>query len=579
MEYVDFIEQLKTHVAQEDLLAISNDVNELRTKFNDYVLEEERKQQVAQLKEDASKEADESLDQSSEEVLSNDALLELKESFYEIYNDYKKKKKEIIDARNETESKNLTAKRALIAQLQKVVTTEENIGTAFASFKEIQENWKVIGDIPRAKRNEIQAEYSKLLEDFFYNIKIYKELKDHDFHRNYQLKTEVIERLKALIEIKSIKEVESQLKSIQNDWEDIGPVPNEKWEAVKDAYWTEVRSSYERINRFYDDRRSKQQENLKKKQALLETIDAISNSIETLSSVKEWDAKTSEILAIQKEWKTIGFGPKKENDEIWKAFRASCDVFFDAKKVFFGKVNEAFDGIAKKKQVLIEKAVELSSSTEWKETANKLIQLQKQWKTIGHSGRKNEQKLWKAFREACDNFFNARKAYFDDQDKAFENNLADKEALLTEIQAYKLPADKKEALTALKAYSDKFNAIGKVPMRQKDGVFKRFKGAMDTHYGALKVEGSEKNAIMFKAKIDTIQSSPDAARMFRNMKNDLRKDIEKHQKEITLLGNNLGFFANSKGADALKKDVEKKINRAQKTIDDIKQKLKLIPNE
>ena len=192
MEYVDFIEQLKTHVAQEDLLAISNDVNELRTKFNDYVLEEERKQQVAQLKEDASKEADESLDQSSEEVLSNDALLELKESFYEIYNDYKKKKKEIIDARNETESKNLTAKRALIAQLQKVVTTEENIGTAFASFKEIQENWKVIGDIPRAKRNEIQAEYSKLLEDFFYNIKIYKELKDHDFHRNYQLKTEVI---------------------------------------------------------------------------------------------------------------------------------------------------------------------------------------------------------------------------------------------------------------------------------------------------------------------------------------------------------------------------------------------------
>ena len=140
MEYVDFIEQLKTHVAQEDLLAISNDVNELRTKFNDYVLEEERKQQVAQLKEDASKEADESLDQSSEEVLSNDALLELKESFYEIYNDYKKKKKEIIDARNETESKNLTAKRALIAQLQKVVTTEENIGTAFASFKEIQEN-------------------------------------------------------------------------------------------------------------------------------------------------------------------------------------------------------------------------------------------------------------------------------------------------------------------------------------------------------------------------------------------------------------------------------------------------------
>ena len=578
MENVDFIEQLKTLTANEDVLAVSNEVNDLRTKFNDYILEEERKEQVAKLEAEAQSEG-ESEGADLDSARSAVETVALKESFYEIYDEYKSKKKAVIDERNEAEAKNLAEKRALIAKLKEVITNEENIGSAFASFKEIQEKWKVIGDIPRAKRSDVQAEYSKLLEDFFYNIKIYKELKDHDFHRNYQLKMEVVERLKALIDIKSIKEVETQLKNIQNDWEDIGPVPNEKWEEVKDAYWTEVRSSYERINRFYDDRRSQQKVNLEKKQELLEATKEISASIDSLESVKDWDAKTSAILEIQKKWKTIGFGPKKENEEIWAAFRGECDTFFNAKKAFFGKVNEAFDGVAKKKQDLIDKAIALQSSTDWKETSNQLIQLQKQWKKLGHAGRKNEQKLWKSFRGACDAFFNARQAHFSEQDKAFEDNLKAKEELLKEIDGFKLPSDKKEALTALKDYSNKFNAIGKVPMKQKDAIYKGFKEAMDKHYGALKMEGAEKDAVMFQAKIDTIQSSPDSARLFRNLKQDLRKEIDKQQKEITLLGNNLGFFANSKGADALKKDVEKKIKRAEDTITDIKRKLKMVPNE
>ena len=675
MESIEFIEELKALVANENPLAVSNQVNDLRTKFNDFML----KQNPEKVSDDANTEAsevvptDEEIEDAAVEAVVNDNMVSeekktvaevevtrieeqegsqelegesvddqpevtptdeeieenavealvkeeggstvedsqepasiselattpteeaqpetepntqdltdpesVKDAFYLIYNDYKAKKKAVIDKRNSLETTNLQEKRTLITKLREVVTKEENIGSAFSAFKEIQENWKTVGDIPRANRNEIQAEYSKLLEDFFYNIKIYKELKDYDFNRNYQLKMEIIEKLKILIELKNIKDLETQLKGIQNDWEDIGPVPNEKWEEVKDAYWTEVRSSYDRINRFYDDRRILQQENLKQKEALLTEVKELAATVPTLETLKDWDSKTSAVLEIQKKWKSVGFGPKKENEVIWKAFRAACDEFFNAKKEFFGKVNEQFDGIAKQKQELIDKAIALKASTDWKETSNQLIQLQKQWKTLGHAGRKNEQKLWKAFRTACDDFFNSKNSHFSEQDKAYEDNLTAKNDILKEIDSAKLPEDKKEALAILKEFSNKFNAIGRVPMKSKDAIFKSFKDAMDKQYGALKMDSNEKDAIMFEAKIETIKASPRAADLFYGMKQDLRKEIDKEMKEINLLENNLGFFANSKGADALKKDVEKKVNRSKEKINEIKQKLKMVPNE
>tara|TARA_B110000459_G_scaffold194963_1_gene234976 strand:+ start:18304 stop:20331 length:2028 start_codon:yes stop_codon:yes gene_type:complete len=675
MESIEFIEELKALVANENPLAVSNQVNDLRTKFNDFML----KQNPEKVSDDANTEAsevvptDEEIEDAAVEAVVNDNMVSeekktvaevevtrieeqegsqelegesvddqpevtptdeeieenavealvkeeggstvedsqepasiselattpteeaqpetepntqdltdpksVKDAFYLIYNDYKAKKKAVIDKRNSLEITNLQEKKALITKLREVVTKEENIGSAFSAFKEIQENWKTVGDIPRANRNEIQAEYSKLLEDFFYNIKIYKELKDYDFNRNYQLKMEIIEKLKILIELKNIKDLETQLKGIQNDWEDIGPVPNEKWEEVKDAYWTEVRSSYDRINRFYDDRRILQQENLKQKEALLTEVKELAATVPTLETLKDWDSKTSAVLEIQKKWKSVGFGPKKENEVIWKAFRAACDEFFNAKKEFFGKVNEQFDGIAKQKQELIDKAIALKASTDWKETSNQLIQLQKQWKTLGHAGRKNEQKLWKAFRTACDDFFNSKNSHFSEQDKAYEDNLTAKNDILKEIDSAKLPEDKKEALAILKEFSNKFNAIGRVPMKSKDAIFKSFKDGMDKQYGALKMDSNEKDAIMFEAKIETIKASPRAADLFYGMKQDLRKEIDKEMKEINLLENNLGFFANSKGADALKKDVEKKVNRSKEKINEIKQKLKMVPNE
>ena len=568
MESAEFISTLKELAANENVLAVSKDVNELRSKFDDYVLEEERKFQVSQL------EAEEQGNPIPE--MEGDFG---KEEFYAIYNVYRDARKEKVAERKETEAKNLQAKRSIIKRLSEIITSEENIGAAFSAFKEIQEEWKTIGDIPRENRNDIQKDYSKLLEDFFYNINIYKQLKDHDFHRNHQLKLEIIQKLKDLQKEESNKEVESHLKQLQNDWEDIGPVPNEEWERLKEGYWTEVRSLYNRINRFYEDRRAAQQESLEKKQALVLEINAVIETQAEWDSTAIWEDKTKLILEIQERWKATGFGPKKDSDTIWKEFRAVCDTFFDAKKAFFGKINEKFDSVAEKKKELIAKALELKDSTDWKETSNQLVQLQKRWKQLGHAGRKNEQKLWKSFRAACDAFFDSRQKTFENQDKEYEGNLALKEAVITELQAYEVTDDKAKSIADLREFSNRFNAVGHVPMKSKNDVYNAFKKAMDDVYGKLKMDGDEKEKILFQAKIETLKASPNASRLFGDLKFDLRKEIDSHKKEITQLENNLGFFAKSKGADALKKDVEKKVSRANAQIDLIKMKLKLIPNE
>ena len=354
MEELNFLEQIKAYTENENVLSVSRDVNELRSKFEDYILEEERKVQVAELEAKDSPETEtEALETAK---VRTSEIAQMKDAFYDIYQVYKEKKKAILDEKNASEAKNLSEKTALVKRLQEVVTSEENIGAAFGSLKEIQEKWKEIGDIPRDKRDAVQKEYSHLLDDFFYNIKIYKELKDHDFHRNAQLKKGLIEQLKELSKQDKIKDVEVQLKKLQNDWNDIGPVPNEDWETLKEAFWTEVRSIYNKVNRFYDDRRAKLQANLEAKKVLLVQTKELVAQKDELDSVKSWDAVTKKIIAVQAEWKAVGFGPKKENDAIWKEFRVCCDEFFDKKKDFFGDVQEVYDKIAEKKKEIIERA-------------------------------------------------------------------------------------------------------------------------------------------------------------------------------------------------------------------------------
>ena len=568
MEENKLIEELKGLSQQEDILSVSREVNELKTRFDDYILDEERKQQIASIEAQEKEVEIELID-----------FKPLKDEFYEIYNAFREKRKQLKAQKDAEETEHLKQKKALIAKLQEIILHEENIGSAFNAYKEIHEKWKTIGDIPREKRDEIQKEYSRLLEQFFYNIKIYKELKDHDLKRNTQLKTEIVQQLEDLKNLSSIKELESALKSLQNEWDEIGPVINEEWESLKNKYWENVRSLYEKIHQFYDERRNTLQENISKKKELIsQTAQHVAES-KTLTTVKEWENATSTLLHLQETWKSIGFGPKKENEEVWQEFRALCDRFFEAKKAYFATVHEQYSDIAEAKKQLIQKANELKDSTDWKETANQLIQLQKQWKKTGHAGQKLEQKLWNEFRSACDSFFNARQKYFEDQDKELESNLKVKENIIEEINGYQPKENVKETLMDLKKFASRFNDAGKVPMKEKNAIYDRFKSALDKHYAKIKLEGSEKDKIMFEAKLETMQSSPDSVRLMSRERAEIKQQIDKLNAEIIQFENNLGFFARSKGADALRKEVETKIKANQDKIQALRNRLKLIPYE
>jgi hypothetical protein len=568
MEKNTFIEELEKLAQNEDVLMASREVNELKVRFDDYILEEERKDQVALLNAQAEGIAYDSID-----------FKPFKDAFYEIYSVYKAKRKEVIDAKNAVETENLKAKKTLMTQLKDVIENEENIGAAYGAYKEIHEKWKAIGDIPREQRDQIQQDYSRLLEVFFYNMKIYRELKDHDLKRNSQLKLAIVEQLEQLKNKQSIRDIETSLKTIQNEWEEVGPVANEEWEKLKDNYWASVREIYEKINLFYDERRTTLLENLEKKKAHLITTKAIIDAISSYDSVKTWEDATKKLLAIQENWKTIGFGPRKENEEVWQEFRAMCDDFFAKKKAFFGTIQEKFTKIGDQKQALVDQVIALKGSTDWKATGEKIVGLQKQWKTIGHAGQKLEQKLWSDFRGACDTFFNARQKHFEEQDKQLEVNLLAKQTIIQAVESYVVPEDKKQALADLKEFTTSFNTAGRVPLKDKDSNYLAFKKAIDSHYSKLKLEGQEKDQVFFQARIDTLSSSPEASRLFAKEKAEIRQQIEQLKGDILQYENNLGFFAKSKGADALRKDVEGKINHSKNKIDSLIRKLKMIPNE
>ena len=569
MEKQTFLDELKVLVANEDKLSIGRDVNELRTRFDDFVLEDERKKQVAVLE---AKENGENVEFEREDD-------PIRNEFYEVYKEFKSAWSLALDSKKAIQSENLKQKRSLIARLKDLIANEEHIGAAFNAYKEIHEAWKLIGEIEREKRAEVQAEYSKLLEDFFYNMKIYRELKEHDFHRNEQVKLEVIQKIKDLASNESLRDIEGLIKTYQNEWDEIGPVNKDRWEAIKESYLEVVRSVYERINKFYEDKRAVQADNIEKKQILLSKAVELNSTIAEVKTIKDWDEKTQELLSIQEYWKQIGFGPKKENEEVWQLFRTECDSFFANKKAFFDQLRSGFDAIVTQKEQIIAQANQLKESTDWKKTSEQLVALQKKWKNLGNAGQKNEQRLWKDFRSACDAFFNAKQGFYDEQDKLNETNLVAKRELISKIHAHVISEDKQQALADLKEFTSTFNEIGHVPMKEKDGVYTDFKTAIDAHYKSLKLEGEEKEKVLFQSKIETLKSSPNASKLLDREKADLRKQIDTLKQDVIQYENNLGFFANSKGANDLKKEVEKKIEFSKRKIDEMIRKIKMIPNE
>ncbi len=569
MENLNFQEQLENLVKSDDLITIGRDVNALKVQFEDFILEAERIQQVNQLEAQERGEMFEPIDYKSH-----------KEKFYSVYKAFQESRKKQIEIKSALENENFKQKRALINRLKEVIEAEENIGSAFNAYKEIHETWKKIGDIPREKRDETQKEYSRLLEIFFYNIKIYRELKDHDYKRNFQLKEDVIFRLKQLrTKNLPVRELEASLRSLQDEWEEIGPVNNEDWESLKKNYWDFVKTIYEKINVHYEEQRNVLLDNLNKKKTLVETLKSSVSDLNSIEKGKDWESKTKEIITIQEQWKQIGFGPKKENDAIWKEFRSLCDSFFEAKKNFNKSLENTYKEVADKKRALIAEVEEINTSTDWKKTADRIVFLQKKWKETGSAGHRYENKLWSEFRAACDVFYNSRDKHVEEQETELVGNLELKVALISEIEQYVVSEDKTKALSDLKNFNDRFSSIGQVPTKNKNEVFSNFKKVMDDKYASLKLETKEKDMILYKAKVETMLASPERGKLLNQERFELKKQMDALNKEVIQMETNLSFFARSKGADQLRKDVEKKIDLAKEKITGLKRKLSSLPNE
>ena len=472
--------------------------------------------------------------------------------------------------------KNLKVKKDIINRLRDLVENEKHIQKAFSEFNKIRDEWAASEDVSPKKRAAIQHDYGKLIEIFYYNINIYKELKNNDLKHNSELKKKVISDIEKLVNESSIKKVEDSIKLLQIRWDGIGPTFNEEWEQLKDKYWTNVKTVHKKIEEFYQNRKQILKENLNAKKELIEKVKEL-NDFEELE-IKQWEKKFKEMIALQDDWKKIGFVSKKYNDEIWKEFKTITNDFFAKRKAFFDVKKGEFNKSYERKKVLIEKVEALKGSKDWKNTTRSIIQLQKDWKNVGSAGRKNEQKIWKKFRDACDHFFKAKEDFYSTIDTVYADNLKLKKALIKEIEKYKIVDDRDKNLEAIKSFSEKFNAVGKVSFEDKNDVYEAYNKAVDKIYDGMKIGKEEKENLLFESRLAGFKKNENADELIEKERSFIRKKIARLNDQIIQYDNNLGFFANSKGANALKKEVEDKIQVSKNEVEKLKEQLKLLRN-
>ena len=496
----------------------------------------------------------------------------------ELIDKIEKKKKE-EDARLAIEQgKNLVIRQEIISKINDLSQLSDNIGAAIKKLVELQGQWKATGAVSPHKYKENQADYSKAIEEFNYKLSLSKQLQEHDLKRNYELKTELLEKIKSIKDQTNIKEAERLIKIYRNDWEEIGPVPNDKWDELKGGFRAALEEAYSKLKAHYNSVEEEKEANFTQKKSLLEKIKEINTKSETASG-PIWNNLTNELVTLQAEWKAIGRANAKDNDKAWAEFRELCDQFFDKKKLFFNAVHEKMSVIKGQKQELIGKANALKQSNDWQKTGLALIKLQDAWKKIPHAGG-DETKLFNQFRAACNHFFDAKKAHFEAIDASFENNLAHKEDLLKKINEFTLSENTSENHAALKQFATDWNNAGMVPMKDKKRVNDAFYNRIDELYDKMNVTNAEKFIMQFKTKLERLSNGENPEIALKKEADYFKKQIDEINARIKTYDNNLGFFkTSSKGVNPFMKEIEDKINAEKQKITDFNEKRKMVVAE
>ena len=477
----------------------------------------------------------------------------------ELLNVYKEKRAAILAEEERVKAANYALKLQLIDQLKALTESQEDFNKLYNDFKDIQQRWKEVKAVPQEHVSELWKNYQIYSEKFYDIIKINNQFRDYDFKKNLEMKTALCETVEKLQTEPDVISAFHQLQKLHQQWREIGPVAKE----LREDLWSRFKAASTIINKRHQEHfeglKAKEQENLEAKTAICEQIENI--DFPALKSFKDWEEKNKEVIALQDKWKTIGFAPKKSNVKIFERFRAACDVYFNRKSEFYKNIKDEMEKNLELKKVLCEKAEALKDSTDWKSTTEKMIALQKEWKTIGSVARKHSDAVWKRFISACDYFFEQKNKNVSSQKSVEQTNLAAKKALIEKINTID-EADHDEALAALKGYMTEWNAIGHVPFKEKDKIYKEYHEAVDKQFDRLKVDQNDRKMQTFRNSLSDMSNGERGKGKLYGEREKLMRMYERMKNELQTYENNIGFLSiSSKGGGGLLKEMERKIDK------------------
>ncbi len=495
----------------------------------------------------------------AEDTVSENPFAEVERGFKDLYNKYKKERAEYNRQLEKEREDNLVKKEAVIADLKALLEKQEDVNATFPEFREIQNRWRAIGPVPATNYRNINETYQLYVEQFYDMVKINRELRDLDFKKNLEAKEQFCDMAEKLAENPNVVEAFRDLQKLHEQWKEFGPVAKE----YRDQIWDRFKAATAVINKkyqsFFEGMKEQQAENLAKKTVLCEKVEEIAEREVTNSN--EWNTFSKEIEDIQKEWKTIGFASKKENQKIYDRFRAACDKFYGRKRDFYNEVKDGMNANLEKKVALCEAAEELKTSTEWKKATDQFINLQKQWKEIGAVPRKKSEQLWKRFRAACDEFFAERDKNAKPEND-FYGNLKAKQRLIEEIKAYELKGDDSD-MTAMQEFQSRWQEIGFVPFKEKDNIAQAYKEALNG-----KFPNSGRGAGNRRPGRGGKPALSEKDRLIQKY-NHLEQDIVTYE-------NNIGFFSMSKNSEPLVKQMQDRIAQAKAELKELAEQIRVL---
>ena len=558
----DLISKLEEALKQElpfDQIAVT--IKELKTSFVEFVKTEHEK---------LLKQKQDTVDEGEEVKMIHD---EMDQRFSELMTEFNQKKKLWDEQRSAEMIKNLETKKKILKNLEILVEEEQHIGHAFEKLNKLKDQWRETGDVPSANYKELQRQYSHVIEHFFYQINIYKTLKEYDLKKNLQLKLELTEKVKALLKLTNLKEVRDLIGAYVKEWDEIGPTYQNQWEKVRDDFWESTHQVHKRISDHYKLLKENQHTNFVQKEELCKTLEEFIE--EKFEDQRQWNKAMKKIGEIREEWKKIGFAGKNKNDQIWKRFKKATDDFYKIREGFNEGMKEVYKENEDRKAALIESADKIKDSVDWKGTAMEMKRLQDRWKRVGPASQGKEQKLWKRFRAVTNHFFDARKAYFDGREDREKNNLVLKEDLLKKLKSLKIEKGD-VGITSINDISREWNEVGYVPVDQKEKVESAFKKLVSDKLKETGKKDSEVKDQLFSMKIENMKSAQNSDELLRNEYSFLKEKLQKIESGIKQYENNLGFFGGNIKDNPLVKDVLDKMEAAKIDAENIRAKIKLL---